>query len=109
MKIAMPVDGGKISQHFGHCESFVVYEIEENRVKNKTVIANPGHAPGVLPQLLIDHGVSCLIAGGIGSNAQRLFKDAGVTPMAGASGDTDQVIQEYLDGKLEIGENSCDH
>jgi predicted Fe-Mo cluster-binding NifX family protein len=109
MKIAIAVDGIEVTQHFGHCDSFVIYDVEEGQVKDQIMLMNPGHVPGVLPQMLIDRGVSCLITGGLGSNAQKIFADAGIDLVMGVQGEAEDVIQNFLAGKLQIGENSCDH
>ena len=31
MRIAIPTDRGQVSAHFGHCEEFTVYDIDENQ------------------------------------------------------------------------------
>jgi predicted Fe-Mo cluster-binding NifX family protein len=33
MKIAVASEGKFVSGHFGHCEGFTVYEVDEKRVK----------------------------------------------------------------------------
>ena len=35
MKIAVASDGNFVSGHFGHCESFTLYEADDGKVKNK--------------------------------------------------------------------------
>ena len=109
MKIAIAIDGIEVSQHFGHCDSFVIYEIADGKVKDQIMVTNPGHVPGVLPKMLIDRGVTCLIAGGLGSNAQKIFREAGINLVVGARGEAEEVIRRYLEGNLDEGENSCDH
>ncbi len=109
MKIAIAVDGVEVSQHFGHCDSFVIYDVEAGKIKDQIMVMNPGHVPGVLPQMLIERGVSCLISGGLGSNAQKLFHDAGIQLVMGVQGEAEDVIYDFLTGKLQTGENSCDH
>jgi len=37
--VAIACEKGSVSEHFGFCEEFVVYEIEENKVKNTTVLS----------------------------------------------------------------------
>jgi len=53
--------------------------------------------------------VTCLIAGGLGSNAQKIFREAGINLVVGARGEAEEVIRRYLEGNLDEGENSCDH
>ena len=38
MKIAVTYENGQIFQHFGHTEMFKVYEVEDNSIKNESII-----------------------------------------------------------------------
>jgi len=41
VKIAIPSDDGEsISPHFGRCRYFIIYEIEDNKIKSRTVRKN---------------------------------------------------------------------
>jgi ATP-binding protein involved in chromosome partitioning len=72
MKIAIPVQAGRVSMHFGHCEEFAVYEVDE---ENQTILGStmhkpPAHEPGVLPAWLHELGANVIITGGR-SNCSR--------------------------------------
>lgn len=111
MKIAIPTDKGQVSAHFGHCEHFTIYDVDESQEKviAKDVIDNPGHEPGFLPVFLAKHNVNCIIAGGMGSRAKQLFDQNNIQTITGASGIVDEVIQEYLSGNIVSKGNYCDH
>lgn len=109
MKIAIATEGDHVAQHFGHCAEYTLVVLEENRLISREVIANPGHQPGFLPGFLAQHGVSCIIAGGMGQRAQQLFTEQGIGTVVGVTGTIEQVISDYLAGKLEAGESLCDH
>jgi len=113
-RIAVPVTGGKLSAHFGHCEEFVVFSAkatsEGTTAEVVEVLEAPAHEPGLLPAWLNEHGVNMVIAGGMGSRAQDLFCQAGIEVMVGAaSTDPKEIVQSYLDGTLVAGQNVCDH
>ena len=37
MKIAVACEGKQITEHFGHCQNFMIFEVENNKiVKNDT-------------------------------------------------------------------------
>ena len=108
-KIAIPTESAKVSAHFGHCPEFTIYQIEENSIKNKEVIENPGHKPGFLPRFLSDKDVDIVLAGGMGSRAINLFNNAGVEVITGVSGDVDSCIHSYISGELDTDDNACDH
>lgn len=51
-----------------------------------------------------------LICGGIGGGAVRALSEAGIQLYAGASGNTDDVVNEFISGTLAaVGEANCDH
>jgi predicted Fe-Mo cluster-binding NifX family protein len=46
----------------------------------------------------------------MGSRAQQLFAQQGVTVVTGAQGEYPQeVVEQYLKGTLQTGANTCDH
>jgi predicted Fe-Mo cluster-binding NifX family protein len=113
-KIAVPVSGGKLSAHFGHCEEFVIFSAKRDMGKAEVepvgALEAPPHQPGLLPAWLNERGVDVVIAGGMGSRAQSLFGQAGIEVVVGASGDDPKnIAQSYVDGTLVSGENACDH
>lgn len=112
MKIALPINNGVLCMHFGHCSEFALFDVELSS-KKITGIKNvipPPHEPGVLPRWLHDQGVELVIAGGMGTRAQQIFQQAGIKVIVGVSAqDPNVIIQNYLDGCLEAGENVCGH
>ncbi|MDY6843753.1 MAG: NifB/NifX family molybdenum-iron cluster-binding protein [Thermodesulfobacteriota bacterium] len=109
MKVAVAADGSVVSQHFGHCRSYVIAEVSDGRVISKTLIDSPGHEPGFLPVFLAEKGVQCIISGGMGVRAQNLFTDKGIIVVVGASGSIDRVLEDFVNDQLETGDNVCDH
>ena len=53
--------------------------------------------------------MNVLICGGLGGGAQTALAEAGIEVCAGAAGDTDKAVQDYLDGILEDAGVTCDH
>jgi predicted Fe-Mo cluster-binding NifX family protein len=110
MKIAIPANGKVVSDHFGHCALFKVFDVENNLVVNQTGIENPGnHKPGVLPQLLKDNEIELVIAGGIGQKAVSMFNEMGIKVISGASGTVEKVMEQFIAGNLKDGGNICSH
>jgi len=109
-KIAIPTTGGVLSSHFGHCEKFAVYEIKENKIVKEELISPPPHEPGSHPAFLRGLGCDTIIAGGMGSRAQGLFAQNNIEVIIGLrSNNLKGLIEEYLAGNLQSGENLCDH
>ncbi len=109
MRVAIATDNGMISLHFGRCREYTVFDIKEGKIAARTTIPNPGHAPGLIPQLLAQNNVDVIISGGMGSRAQGFFQQFNIEAISGAQGDVDSVIQTFIEGQLSAGENTCDH
>ena len=108
-RIAVTYDNGQVFQHFGHTETFKIYEVEDDKVVNSEVIASNGAGHGALAGLLAEHTIDALICGGIGGGAMAALSEAGIEVCAGAEGDTDAVVEAYLKGELVSSGVNCDH
>ena len=112
MRYAVPVSSGVVSPHFGHCEHFALIDVDEERkeITRKEIIPSPGHQPGLLPEWLAEQGVSVVIASGMGSRAQELFRQNRVKVVINAlESDPEKVVLDYIGGTLEVGDDVCDH
>ena len=107
MKFAISTDQKNVSQHFGRCPEFTLFELINDKIQNKEVIENPGHHPGFLPKFLNERNVKCIIAGGMGKKAVSLFSEYGIEQILGVSGSIDSVIEKLKTGNLEKGESIC--
>jgi predicted Fe-Mo cluster-binding NifX family protein len=112
MKIAIPVAGGGLSLHFGHCEEFLIFDADPDskKVLGKSSHQPPAHEPGALPRWLHELGADVIIAGGMGQRAQQLFAQNGIVVVVGAPQESpDKLAADYLSGTLQSGTNLCDH
>ena len=112
MRYAIPVSGGMVSTHFGHCEQFALIDANERQeeIRHKEFVPSPGHQPGLLPEWLAEQGVSVVIASGMGSRAQGLFRQNRIEVVIGVlESDPVKAVLSYLDGNLDTGDNICDH
>ncbi len=110
--IAIPVAGGQLCMHFGHCEQFALLDVDtaSKEILNSRQLAPPVHQPGVLPRWLHEQGVNLIIAGGMGRRAQNIFAEQDIRVIVGVpAGSPESVVRAYLDDKLQSGENLCDH
>jgi predicted Fe-Mo cluster-binding NifX family protein len=112
MKIAIPVENGRLHGHFGGCRQFALLEVDlETRVVlSRQALAAPEHQPGLFPRWLREHGVQVVIADGIGRRALGLFTEHGITVRAGQPAATVQeLVDSFLDGQLTATPNGCEH
>jgi ATP-binding protein involved in chromosome partitioning len=111
MIIAVPMVQGSLSMHFGHCKSFRLFEVDENKniikFEDKTP---PPHEPGVFPKWLSEEKASVIITGGMGMHAKQLFEQYGIQVVTGApAAAPEDVVKAWLLGTLATGANTCDH
>ena len=109
MKIASAAMGTAVAGHFGHCENFIIFEVENNTVVNETSIPNPGHRPGFLPNFLADMGVNVVFSGGMGGGAVDIFEERGVEVVVGVQGEAREAVEAYLRGELKSTGSICNH
>lgn len=110
MKIAVTYENGEIFQHFGHTETFKIYDIADGKVVSAEVVDTNGSGHGALAGFLVAHGVDTLICGGIGGGAQNALAQAGIRLFGGVSGNADEAVNALLAGNLGYNPNvHCDH
>ncbi len=116
MIVAVASEGKKVTEHFGHCETFHLFEAENNEIVKTVSMPNPGHRPGFLPKYLNDLGVNVIISGGMGQGAIEIFDEKGIEVVTGAKGDAKEAAEAFLKGKLKSTgsvchehQDGCDH
>lgn len=112
MKIAVPVANKLLCMHFGHCDVFAFFNVDEEKIeiKDSEEVVPPTHEPGVLPKWVKEQGVDLVLAGGMGQRAQDLFTASGVKVVVGITeNDPAKAVLDYVKGVLEAGTNACDH
>jgi predicted Fe-Mo cluster-binding NifX family protein len=107
--IAIATDGDQVAGHFGRCPGYTLVTVENGKETARQAIQNPGHEPGFLPKFLHEKGAGVIVAGGMGPMAVNLFNQIGIEVVMGIGGPIDDVVQAYIDGTLNSGQNICDH
>lgn len=112
MKIAIPTRNNNVDEHFGHCEYYTIFSIDDNKnVVEKEVIDSPqgcgckSDIAGILQQ----KGVKLLLAGNMGAGAMSKLNAFGIDVLRGCSGNVQQVTEAYLKGELTDSGESCEH
>lgn len=107
MRIAIAGEGNKVTEHFGHCVNFLLFDVENGQITKEESIPNPGHKPGFLPNYLADRGVNVIISGGMGGGAVEIFNERNVEVVVGAKGDARIAAERYLKGDLRTTGSVC--
>ncbi len=100
-KIAIPTRGTNLDNHFGHCEKFTIFTLDnENQIIKKEDFASPENCgcKSNLATDLYEYGVSVLLAGGIGQGAVNKLKTAGIDVFSGYSGNIEEVLTGWCNG-----------
>lgn len=107
IKIAVASENEMVTEHFGHCINFNIFEAKNNQIVKSESIPNPGHKPGFLPNFLNDMGVNVIISGGMGSGAIDIFNEKAIEVIVGASGNAKAAAEAYLQGSLKSTGSVC--
>ncbi len=111
MKIAIPTRNDAVDDHFGHCEYFTIYSInEDNHISDSQFMPAP-QACGCksdLAPLLQRMGVNLMLAGNMGAGALQILGSHGIEVIRGCSGDVAHVVENYLAGKLRDSGQGCE-
>ncbi|HOO67561.1 MAG: NifB/NifX family molybdenum-iron cluster-binding protein [Bacteroidales bacterium] len=109
-RIAIPLEGGILCSHFGHCEQFAIVDADDKNITGETLITPPPHEPGLLPGWLAEKGITDVIAGGMGQRAISIFNQHSINVFVGAPVKSpDELAADLLNDRLQAGANYCDH
>ena len=109
-RIAIPVQGGMLNIHFGQSRLFHLYDISGGEIRGRSEVVPPEHGPEVYPRWLAELGVTDVITGGIGRQAIDVFLREKINVFDGAPvTEAEQLVNDFLAGKLESLGNYCDH
>lgn len=109
MRVAIAKEGDHVSEHFGHCTEYALFDIDQGTITSREILNSPGHEPGKLPGFLAGHKVTHVLAGGMGPRAVDLFCANNIEVFLGVRGRIERVIRDFAAGKIAQGESSCTH
>ncbi|MCU0846489.1 MAG: NifB/NifX family molybdenum-iron cluster-binding protein [Spirochaetes bacterium] len=110
MKIALPSNKGDVDAHFGHCEYFTVFTVNENReiINEEKVISPAGcGCKSNIVHTLSQMGVGIMLAGNMGDGAVNVLGSQGIKVLRGCSGNVKTVVEQWLAGSLDDSGESC--
>lgn len=113
MKIAIPTRGNIVDDHFGHCQAYTVFDIDENKkIISSEMLPSPQGCgcKSNIASLLKEKGVSVMLAGNMGNGALNVLNNQGIDVYRGCSGNVHQLTEAFLQGKIgDSGEGCCHH
>lgn len=105
MKVAVAFNEGQIFEHFGHCETFAVYDYAQADVNNCTkrlLDCSDRHGHAAMAELMREQGIDFVICGNMGGEAKNLLLSYGIIPVVGYCGDADTAADMLITGQLPI-------
>lgn len=111
MKIALPSRQDTIDDHFGHCEYFTVFTVDETKkeIISQETIASPEGCgcKSNIAFILSDMGVKLMLAGNMGEGAVNVLHNCGIEVLRGCHGPVKDAVQKWLEGSLIDSGDSC--
>lgn len=112
MKIALPTRGTNIDDHFGHCERYTIFTVNENRdIVNTETVPSPqgcGCKSNIAAELQAQ-GVTVMLAGNMGAGALGVLTRHGIEVVRGCSGEVKSIAEAWLKGTLADSGVGCSH
>lgn len=112
MKIAIPTRGNVVDDHFGHCEAYTVFNIDENKkIIGSEILPSPQGCgcKSNIASVLKEKGVSVMLAGNMGNGALNVLNSHEIDVYRGCSGDVRQLTEAFLQGKIGDSGEGCHH
>lgn len=120
MKIAVPTRDGQVDNHFGHCDHYSIFTIEDQQIIKFEELPSPqgcGCKSGIAKDLQ-EQGVEVMLAGSMGEGANQKLTAHGIKVIRGCSGNVTDLINAYLSGFIfdsgiacsaHDGDHQCAH
>jgi predicted Fe-Mo cluster-binding NifX family protein len=110
MKIALPSRQNQVDEHFGHCEYFTVFTVDDKKEILSEETVSPSADCGCksnIAQTLAQMGVQMMLAGNMGQGAVNVLNGCGINVLRGCSGGVREVAEQWLAGTLADSGIAC--
>lgn len=109
MKVAVPTRENMVDDHFGHCEYYTVFTVENNEIAKSEIIGSPQDCgcKSEIAGTLASMDVTVMLAGGIGMGAINKLNSEGIQVVRGCSGDVNELMNLWLKGNVADSGESC--
>ncbi|MEE4287049.1 MAG: NifB/NifX family molybdenum-iron cluster-binding protein [Mariniphaga sp.] len=104
-RVAIPVTNEQLSEYFGECSHYEIFEIDGKIVDRKEARFPAGTVANELPGWLVEKGITDVIAFRVNPKIINLFASKKVNLFVGVPiNSTEKLIEAYLQGNLESDE-----
>lgn len=110
-KVALPTRDEQVDDHFGHCEMYTIFTINEKKeILTEDLMPAPVGCgcKSDIASLLRNMGVSVMLAGNMGNGALNVLNSQGIEVIRGCSGMVRKVTENWLRGELTDSGMGCE-
>lgn len=110
MKIALPSKENMIDDHFGHCEYYTIFAINDNNeIVSQDTLKSPAGCgcKSNIAETLSNIGVKVILAGNMGQGAVNVLNSHGIEVLRGCQGNVQTVANSWLKGNLKDSGDIC--
>lgn len=110
MRIAVPTgQDSRVDSHFGHCDYFTVFTIENNEIIDSEIVHSPQGCgcKSNIAEILSQMGVSKMLAGNMGQGAVYVLNASGIEVYRGCQGDVKALVEAFIKGNVADSGESC--
>ena len=104
-RVAVPVVKGQLSEYFGQCNHYEIFDIDEGNVKSEEIEIPPKEDVTKLPEWAASEGITDIIAYKIDKRIINLFTPFRINLFVGIPISSPRnLIEDYKNGKLKSDE-----
>ena len=104
-RIAIPVINEKLSEYFGQCNQYKIFEINGKQVKSYLIEAPMNKEISLLPLWISDQGITDVVTYKIDRSIMELFANYKISLYIGIKSESSEdIILNYLKGTLKSDE-----
>jgi predicted Fe-Mo cluster-binding NifX family protein len=107
MKIAIPINGGRIAPRLPLAKEVIIVELQGKRELGREKVDISLLHPMEIPDFLASAGVTKVIAGGVRWHLQEMLRIHNIDVIWGIMGAVDEVLDFYLKKGLQDGMGPC--
>jgi len=101
-KIAIPVVNNTLSEYFGNCQNYVVFEIVDEHIVNKSVEVPPNKDIELLPAWIASQKITDVVTYKVDKRIISLFTQKKINLFVGIRVNSPlKIIDDYLNGTLK--------
>ena len=111
-KIAIPTRDNVVDDHFGHCDHYTVFSVDDqkNLISSERLDSPQGcGCKSNIASVMQEMGITIMLAGNMGMGAFNKLSAHGISVVRGCHGNIEDVLKSYLDGSIADSAESCSH